>query len=138
MSITADVFIKFKGSRKKLLQILDKDFRIVLDSDTNWFLGFMEMDVFGRTEKEPCFRPYDFVLESEDHAWSSAFGTASDGHLVVMDMLAQTLAAKLKTRTMLFSDELGVQRRYRYVRPMRRNKGCMVLDESTGKPPELE
>ena len=59
-----------------------------------------------------------------------------DAHGIVMDVLAQSLAARLQTRTMVYSADLGEHRRYRYVRAMTRNKGCVLLDEKTGRPPK--
>lgn len=142
MSIAIDVFIKFKGTKKALLEILEEDFLILLNRKKHyWFLNYIELGLSQRSEDREYFvghqfRPYNFVLGSTTHLWSSARGTIRDAHSIVMDVLAQSLAFRLRTRTMLYSADLGTQRRYRYVRAMKRNNGCVLLDEKTGKPPK--
>jgi hypothetical protein len=141
MSIAIDVFIRFKGSKKALLKVLEDDFLILLDRKQYWFLNYIELGLRQRSEDREYFvghqfRPYDFVLGSTTYAWSSTRGTVRDAHSAVMDVLAQSLAFRLRTRTMVYSADLGTQRRYRYVRAMKRNKGCVLLNEKTGKPPK--
>lgn len=142
MSIAIDVFIKFNGTKKALLEILEEDFLILLNRKKHyWFLNYIEFGLSQRSEDREYFvghqfRPYNFVLGSATYLWSSARGTIRDAHSIVMDVLAQSLAFRLRSRTMLYSADLGIQRRYRSVRAMKRNKGCVVLDEKTGKPPE--
>ena len=53
-----------------------------------------------------------------------------------MDILAQSLAARLRTRTMICFEDEDTERRYRHVRGMKKNKFAALLDEKTGKPPE--
>jgi len=141
MSVTVDVFIKFNGSKSELTKILANDFLITLAKKECWFLGFIEFGLTSRAEDRQYFslsrnRPYDYVLWGTSYLWSSHFGNAVYAHPVIFDSLAQVLAAKLKTRTMYSVPDWGDHRRYRYIRPMKRNKLSCVVDEKTRKPPK--
>jgi hypothetical protein len=141
MSIGIDVFVRFEGTKKDLLKILADDFLLLVNRKPYWLLNYIEIGLTERRDDPEYFagrpfRPYNFVLGSSTYAWSSARGTVRDAHGIVMDVLAQALAARLKTRTMVASPDLGEFRRYRYVRPMKRNKGCVVLGEKTARPPQ--
>jgi hypothetical protein len=141
MSITVDVFIKFKGSKASLVKTLAKDLLILVGKKEYWFLGFVEVGLSSRAEDKesflgPRFRPYDYVLWGTTYSWSSRLGGVGDAHTTVFDVIAQMLAVKLKTRTMFSVPEWGDERRYRCVRPMKRNKFSAVIDEKTGRPPK--
>ena len=140
MSVTADVFIKYDGSKAELIKILAKDFLILVDKKKYWFLYFIELGLSSRAEDKesfrgPRFRPYNYVLSGTTYAWISSCGTVRYVHTSVFDAIAQMFAVRLKTRTM-FAVDWGDERRYRYIRPMKRNKGSCVIDESTGRPPK--
>jgi hypothetical protein len=141
MSITVDVFIKFEGSKANLVKMLAKDFLILVGEKEYWFLGFIEVGLSSRAEDKEYFhghrfRPYDYVLSGTTYAWSSRLGAVGCAHTTIFDTIAQMLAVKLKTRTMFSISDWGDERRYRCVRPMKRNKFSSVIDEKTGRPPK--
>ncbi len=140
MSTGANVFIRSKMPEKELVKILHDDFLVLLERKRHWFLDFIEIGLTHRSESRGSFvghvfRPYDFLLFSTTYAWSTYRGSVRFAHFVVMDVLAQALAVKLKTRTMVYCPEDGDFRRYRYIRSMKRNDWNLLLDEKTGKPP---
>ena len=140
MSTTIDVFIKFNGPEKQLLKILADDFLILVNKKNYWFLNFIEIGLSHRRDSEDYFtgrqfRPYNFVLFGTTYSGSSDLGTVRDAHSIIMDTLAQALAFRLGTRTMSHYGDSGDLRRYRRVRPMKRNKSAVLVDEKTGKPP---
>ena len=141
MSTTIDVFIRFNGSKKELLKILADDFLILVNRKKYWLFHFIEIGLSQRSEDPDYFvghqfRPYNFVLGSSTYMWSSYRGTVRRAYSVIMDTLAQSLAVRLQARTMVYSADLGEYCRYRYVRAMKRNKECVLLDERTCKPPK--
>lgn len=141
MGVTVDVFINFKGTRKELLKILADDFLILAGRKKCWFLNYIELGLSHRSDDEEYFvghrfRPYNYVLWGTRHGWSTNYGTAPYAHCVIMDTIAQMLAIRLKTRTMICIRDFGDYRRYRHVRPMKRNKSCVILDEKTNRPPK--
>jgi hypothetical protein len=140
MSTTIDIFIKHEGSKKQLLKILADDFLILANKKKYWFLNFINLGLYHRRDDPDYFvghqfRPYNFVLSGTTYMWSSSRGTARDAHSIIMDTLAQTLAIKLRSRTMSYFGDSQDQRRYRHVRPMKRNAFAVLLDEKTGRPP---
>jgi hypothetical protein len=141
MSVTVEVFIKFKGSEKQLLEILADDFLILVNKKKYWFLNYIEIGLSARRYSPDSFtgrefRPYNFVLSGTTYSGSPSMDTARDAHTIIMDTLAQMLAVRLKTRTMSYCGNDGGLRRYRYVRPTTKNSSTVLLDEKTRKPPK--
>lgn len=48
MSVTVEVFIKYKGSEKQLLEILADDFLILVNKKKSWFLNYIEIGLSPR------------------------------------------------------------------------------------------
>ena len=75
MSISVDVFIKYKGTKKSLVNILAKDFLILIDQKHYWFLNYIEFGLVHRSDDPGyfmgrSFRPYDFLIGSTTYAWA--------------------------------------------------------------------
>jgi len=141
MSVTVDVFIRFKGSKPALRRILADDFLIATEQKKYFFLNYIEVGLSHRRDDPGYFegrefRPYDFILWGTTYVWSAGLGTAGDAASVIMGTLAQMLAVRLKTRTMVCIRDFGMERRYRCVRPMKRNRMAEIVDENTGQPPK--
>ena len=131
---------QFQGLEERALKILADDFLILVNRKKYWLFHFIEIGLSQRSEDPDYFvghqfRPYNFVLGSSTYMWSSYRGTVRRAYSVIMDTLAQSLAVRLQTRTMTYFRDFEVQRRYRHVRSMKRNKFAALLDEKTGKPP---
>lgn len=141
MSVTVEVFIKYKGSEKKLLEILADDFLILVNKKKYWFLNYIEIGLSPRRFSPDSFtgrqfQPYNFVLSGTTYSGSPSMDNAREAHTIIMDTLAQTLARRLRTRTMSYCGIDGGLRRYRYVRPTKKNNFTVILDEKTRKPPK--
>lgn len=141
MSVTVDVFIRFKGSKAALRRILADDFLIAIGRKKYWFLNYIELGLSHRRDDPEYFgsrkfRPYDFVLWGTTYAGRAGLGTAGEAASVIMDTLAQMLAVRLKTRTMICILDFGMERRYRRVRPTKRNRMAEIVDEDTGRSPK--
>jgi len=141
MSTTVDVFLKFNGSRRKLLRFLGRELQIAFGKGDTWLLGFINIEFCSRYDDPDYFRSrhlrgYNFVVGGTSYAWSAQFGTARHVDITIFDAIAQVIAVRLKTRTMITVLDWGVERRYRYIRPMKRNKYSAVIDEKTGKIPK--
>lgn len=141
MSVTADVFIKFDGNKKQLTKILSDRFQLPLRRRDRWLLGYVEMNLTSRQEAPDYFterelRAYDFALGGKVYAGIAALGKARPAHALIMEVLAQVIAARLKTRTMLRHEMDDSCHFYRPARSSQRKKGIAVIDEKTGRPPK--
>jgi hypothetical protein len=84
MSVTVDVFIRFKGSKPALRRILADDFLIATEQKKYFFLNYIEVGLSHRRDDPGYFegrefRPYDFILWGTTYVWSAGLGTADDG-----------------------------------------------------------
>lgn len=141
MSVTADVFIKFDGNKKQLTKILSDRFQLPLRRRDRWLLGYVEMNLTSRQEAPDYFterelRAYDFALGGTVYVRSSELGEAYAAHQLIMEVLAQVIAARLKTWTMLRHEMDDSCHFYRPANANQRKKGIAVIDAKTGKPPK--
>src|SRR5882757_4787181 len=106
MSITVDVFIKYPASKARLAGYLERELLVFTRQKHYWLLGFIEVGLQSRAEDpdsfvDSRFRPYNYVLYGTSYHWSSQLGSAAYVHTIVLDSIAQVLAARLRTRTMV-------------------------------------
>jgi len=138
--MTTDVFVRFSGTKRELRAILSDQFQIRVGGKLVWFLGYIELNLTSRAEAPDYFsggqfRPYNFALGGTIYPGSNGLGEAGPAHGLIMEVIAQVIAARLKTRTMCYCQEDASCRRYRFAGGAQRKKGIEVIDERTGRAP---
>ncbi len=75
------------------------------------------------------FRRYDFALGGTVYAGSAELSEVSPAHALIMEVLAQVIAARLKTRTTSRCELDSSCHFYRPTPVTKRKKGIAVIDE---------
>ncbi len=137
VSLSANVFIRYKGTKPALVKILADNFLVRLHPKHDWLMDFIEIHLSRKREWPDAFEGrifggYDYVISGTTYLWSSDRGSIRDAFPAVMDALAQGLAWRLKSRTAICWEDGEDLRRYRYVA---KKKGPVLIDEKTRKPP---